>query len=280
MKVIRISKTGWIYIILIILLGIAAINTGNNLVYLITSFLLGVMGASGYFGKTNISNLKIELSMPNRIFANNKTLVYIHLKNKKKFFPSFLLKVKSEYFSEVFTYVDCENIATKTTVMVFPQRGFVNIDLIKISSKFPFNFFERYSYINTNLKFLIYPEPIKKNFHYLKPENGTKGFNDTQNVQGDNSNEIHKIRNFLQGDNFKFIHWKLSAKYDKLMVKEYLKTKDETLLIDFYKLPIKNIELKLSALTYLIIHNKNVALKINGKILRNTDEMLSFLALY
>lgn len=44
-----VPKAGFFYILLTIFLGVAAVNTANNLIYLVVSALLGFMGISGFF---------------------------------------------------------------------------------------------------------------------------------------------------------------------------------------------------------------------------------------
>ncbi len=86
---IKITKAGWIYIGLTIFLGVAAVNTGNNLVYLIVSAMLSFMGISGFFGRKNIDKLQIEPEFPEEIYAGVETPVRIVIKNQKRFLPSF-----------------------------------------------------------------------------------------------------------------------------------------------------------------------------------------------
>jgi len=49
--VIKINKAGYIYILLTILVGFSAVNTANNLVYIIASALLSYMLVSGISGE-------------------------------------------------------------------------------------------------------------------------------------------------------------------------------------------------------------------------------------
>jgi len=49
-----------------LLLGFAAVNTGNNLLYLLVSALLGFMAVSGVLGKWNLSRLRRGLILPTK----------------------------------------------------------------------------------------------------------------------------------------------------------------------------------------------------------------------
>jgi disulfide bond formation protein DsbB len=46
---VKITSSGLIYILITIVLSVAAINTGNNLLYIISSLLLALMAISGLY---------------------------------------------------------------------------------------------------------------------------------------------------------------------------------------------------------------------------------------
>ena len=73
-------------------LGIASVNTGNNLLYLITSAFLSFMLLAGVFGKRNVEALDIEVSFPEEIYANKEAFIKIKVINKKKDSTSFFNK--------------------------------------------------------------------------------------------------------------------------------------------------------------------------------------------
>ena len=61
------------YIAITLLLGFAAVNTGNNLLFLVVSGLLAFMSVTGLAGMTNLKGLTPELVPPVEIFAGSAT---------------------------------------------------------------------------------------------------------------------------------------------------------------------------------------------------------------
>jgi len=61
------------------LLGFAAVNTGNNLIYLMASGLLGFMAISGILGKWNLSKIRISCTPPEEVYDGLPTLFSINL---------------------------------------------------------------------------------------------------------------------------------------------------------------------------------------------------------
>ena len=64
-----------VYVGMTLLLGFAAVNTGNNLLYLLVSALLGFMAVSGWLGQQNLRSLSLRLVLPQEIFVGQPTLI-------------------------------------------------------------------------------------------------------------------------------------------------------------------------------------------------------------
>jgi hypothetical protein len=79
--------------VLTLLLGISAINTGNNLIYLILAVLLSVLAVSGFFGKKNLMAVRVDLKVPDEVYAGIPTPVSVVVKNPGRRFPAFLIRV-------------------------------------------------------------------------------------------------------------------------------------------------------------------------------------------
>jgi uncharacterized protein (DUF58 family) len=283
MKVIKITKAGYIYIFLTISLGFASINTGNNLVYLITSALLGFMGISGFFGRKNIYSLQVELEFPEEVFANREFPLKIKLTNVSKLMPSFLIEISINNKHKILIpFIDKGKVKEKTIFFTFEKRGENNIENILISSHFPFNFFVRFNRVKKRFSKTVFPEPLKYPFYFSSSYyREIKGILD--NSRKGESGDIISLREYTEKDSIKFIHWKSFAKTGKLMVKEMTDDSDLSPLIVYEEITISDLEVKLSFLTFLILFfNKkgmNPQMKANNKIITNKSQILHYLAL-
>ncbi len=280
MKPIKIKLAGYLYILLTIFIGFASINTGNNLLYLITSFLLGIMGMSGFFGKINISNYDVELIVIEEIFANKNFSLKVILKNKKRYFPGFLIFLKTDKFTIFFPYIKKNSSISKVINLKFNTRGEHQIKEFTIYSQFPFGFFERYNYLNKKFLLIVYPEPRYYPINVLFDNNDYKWLKESAKlINKDYKGDLLSLREYSPGDNYKKIHWKATAKTDKIIVKEFSTENENINILEFEKINIPNIEQKISAITYLVL-NKKIVLKIKEKILKHRKEILYELALF
>lgn len=224
------------------------------------------MFLAGIFGKRNVEALDLEISFPEEIYANKEAFIKITLLNKKRFFPAFLIRILIKDFnvSYLFPYFEKE---ASTILKIKPEkRGLHNLKDVYIISVFPFNFFVRWKKLSKNISYIVFPEPKRCNLFSYKDKK-SKGELETEKkgFEGD----MLSIKDYIEGIPAKYIHWKATAKTDKLKVKELSELANQPVIIEFEKIGILDIELKLSCVTHLIIElikrGKPVGLKIKDK---------------
>src|SRR5277367_4493679 len=91
----RVTREGWIYIVGIVLVALAAINTGNNLLFLILASLIASILMSGILSSITLAGIEMRLDLPERIFAGQMVRGSLQLKNEKLTLPSFSLRVEA-----------------------------------------------------------------------------------------------------------------------------------------------------------------------------------------
>lgn len=82
-----ITKEGVFYIILTLVIGVAALNTGNNLLFLVVAAMLAAVIVSGIASWLNIKNVELEVVLPGQVFAGRHVLARLNLHVKRKFLP-------------------------------------------------------------------------------------------------------------------------------------------------------------------------------------------------
>src|SRR5882724_810786 len=87
------TREGAAYIVLIIILGIAALNTNNNLLFIIVSAMLGAIGISGVSSWLMMRGVGLEVSLPQHVFARRSVIGRVTLRNQRRWTPSFSLQV-------------------------------------------------------------------------------------------------------------------------------------------------------------------------------------------
>ena len=70
-------------------LGFAAMNTGNNLLYLLVSMLLGLIIVSGMLSEQSMRHLRFVPVTPDEVFAGRPALIGIRIGNRKRWRSSY-----------------------------------------------------------------------------------------------------------------------------------------------------------------------------------------------
>ena len=84
-----VTRAGVVYIGLALLIGIAALNTGNNLLFLIVSVMLAAVIVSGLISGLVLSGLELEIMLPEHVFAHSKVRGRVLLRNCRRIIPSY-----------------------------------------------------------------------------------------------------------------------------------------------------------------------------------------------
>lgn len=289
---IRIKRAGWIYILLTVFLGIGAVNTGNNLIYIIVSAFLSFMALSGFFGKRNISNLEVTVEFPDEVYASRETMIKVTLRNRRRFLPAFLVRVIIEGKDAFFPYLDPKKEMSRYLRVTFLTRGRQILRDLYICSVFPFNFFMRCRTLRIEREVVVFPEP--KEYRCLTYE--FKGLRKRGEIQGGergHDGDLLSLRNYTPGDPLKYIHWKASAKTGQFKTKELSTLTTLPAVIDLERLSEGDIEERLSFATYLVLRYSKTGIpfiiRIKGRVFetgpRGIDstmrkEVLRELALY
>ena len=261
---VKIKRSGSIFIGATVFLGVAAANTGNNLLYIVVSSMLAMMLISGLSSILNIKGLEIRLIPPPEVYAGRR--IYFRVLARKSFpVPSFLIRISSGIDDTIFLIVDREWKESKLDIS-FPRRGKVDRMSITLSSDFPLGMFVRYREVEIELDLIVFPEPVSADFRLESvAEETERGSAERTLLKG--YEEIKGIREY-SGEPVKLIHWKVSAKRRELMVKEMIEEDKKPVMLSLDTVE-GDMETKLSKLTYMVLklmeEGYSVGLRLGNK---------------
>lgn len=144
----------------------------------------------------SLDNVEVKLKIYNTFYGNDETITLIVPATAKK-----KRTIKWNFSSK------------------YAGRIIVNIQSIKV--KDIINIFTFNCDAKSDAEIIIMPE-IKKidaKLEVISEGDGEQA--EVQYKKGSDVSEISEIREYIPGDKLQMIHWKISAKQDKMMVKEY-----------------------------------------------------------
>ncbi|MGC8650439.1 MAG: DUF58 domain-containing protein [Hydrogenobaculum sp.] len=288
---VKITPLGIFYIIIMLLFGFAAINTANNLLYMITSFMMAFMIISGVISYYNIKFLEVTFVKAYDFFANEPGIAVLSIKNRKNW-PSFLLNIfvakdlhkdVKRFFKKYKTFevlyeksifiLKAKEEKQIEIILSFEKRGNYKELEIYLSSDFPFGFAYREMKYKIPADIYVYPNPkqCKTNAAQYKSE---KGFTKTSEGQ-----ELYQIKEY-QSEHPKYINWKASAKVQKLMVNDFSDFISKEIILrpeDFDM----DLEQKLSCMSFIVLEaskqNAKIGLDWNGFVIPPSDSTFHYI---
>ena len=280
-RTLQMTREGIGFVILSFTVGMGAINTGNNLLYLILAMCCSFIAVSGILSELTLRDISLEGSSSKFIYAKEASPIRIKLTNHKRKIPSYSLRLvfpnSHQSGFEVdrdlyFFHVPVGQSIEKTVMVKAYNRGTLKIEQCLLASSFPFGFFVKSKMVPLNIDCTVFPE--------IRPVQLPGA--DQASIEGEGSiqpygDEIFALREFRPGDSMAAVHWKSSAKSDKLRVKEFLSgdkrnftiflnlTDPETNQIVAKEELEKRVSESASLAFHLIRHGDEVSLKTHEK---------------
>jgi len=225
------------------------------------------MAVSGILGRENLTRLRIQVDLPEEIFAGVETLAVIRLENTGRCWPRFLLKVSLEGTAQLVPVIRPGSEAKRRIRVVFPSRGSRTLSEARIQSPFPVNFFVRSRVVPVARTLTVFPRPVPclAGGREGREKNQGERPADRKGFEG----EVSRIADYRGGDPLKLIHWRLSARQDQLVIRELSDPQMAPVIIDPDLLAGKDLEARLSCAVYwvlrLIREQRWVGLKLGPK---------------
>jgi uncharacterized protein (DUF58 family) len=248
---------------LIVVVGFSAWNTGNNLLFLVLSFLTASLFVGFFAGSACLKKLDVKMRFPETIFAAEPTPIIVSLHNRKWLFPTFSVvtevrgrdREKSALAEEIkellparwaekltrppvvkhtldyFVFVPRRGEIENKAEHVFPRRGRFVIRDFELSTRFPFGFFRHRRRLSAQeAEITIFPRlvSIEKELEDLPLEVGKLVANKRGTGQ-----DLLALRDYQPMDDLRRVDWKATARTRRLIVREFSAEDDKRITVFF-----------------------------------------------
>ncbi len=219
----KLTREGKYYLGITIGVGFAAINTGNNLLYLLLGMLLSLVVVSGVMSDLSLRRLTVTRRLPVRAQVGRAHLVEIEVYNHKKRVPSYAIEVEDLRAGQpadkrcFFLKISPQSAQVAAYRRTPARRGRDRHTGFRIATRFPFGLFEKSREVQADGELIIYPavDPVR-----LPPEDpGRRAGGATANGRGA-GDETFALRPMREGDDPRDIYWRKSTVRDQLVLRE------------------------------------------------------------
>ncbi|MFO0596015.1 MAG: DUF58 domain-containing protein [Myxococcaceae bacterium] len=217
-RTLKVSRVGRTYLVVTIGVGLGALNTGNNLLYLVLGFLLALIVLSGVLSERVIRDLRVRRVLPDGAFAKEPFALRYEVSCQRG--RAFAVKIAEgdgalEGWAWIPTLGENESTVVRADVTA-ARRGPLKLSQIQLSTFFPFGLFEKSRTFEVDDLLLVWP---RRGFTCEPPEP------DHGRQQGELGNQRHRdgagdlqgLKELGDGEDARRVHWKRSASVGKLL---------------------------------------------------------------
>lgn len=90
-----VTVEGVLFVVFLVVIGFAAWNTGNNLLYLVLSAMIAFLIAANFIGRISIGDVSVQLRFPDHIYANEPANITVSVTNHKRLMPSYSFVIEA-----------------------------------------------------------------------------------------------------------------------------------------------------------------------------------------
>jgi uncharacterized protein (DUF58 family) len=226
---ISLSKNGKIILFFASYLLLIGFFSQINLIYLISSLLFALLITDYILSLFYLRGISIIRFCPTHVARGKNFSIELIIKNSSKF-SKYLLNVTDggfgaegllPYHLPVIIKINSKSQVILKYSTNIKARGIYFIRFSAIESAFPLGFWIVKKIYPILSKVVVYPEFYEIPYFIVSYRGVRPEFAGTTSNKLGKGGDFYQIREFQPGDNFKYIHWKSTAKKAKLMVRDF-----------------------------------------------------------
>ncbi|HEV7487936.1 MAG TPA: DUF58 domain-containing protein [Thermoanaerobaculia bacterium] len=237
--VVRLTRIGTSFVIFTVVIGFAAINTGNNALYIGLSLMLGCLLLSGIASKEGLKQLVVEFDGVDEAWAMRPAHGRLRIRNRSRIWNVRDVIITSE---ELAAPLSLPLIKRREEIIVhamfsFRRRGLTQLTRVDLYTRFPFGFFLKKRRPRLTGDVVVFPRLLGDDISRdrFRPNRGD--LQSANRIGG--GTDIHSFRDYVRGDSLRRVHWKKSASLGRWIIKQ---TEVETgrsvhIVVDPYRPP-------------------------------------------
>jgi uncharacterized protein (DUF58 family) len=226
----KVTYGGALFTLAMVLVGIAAAASANNLLFLIVAAMLSTLMVSGFISRLSLAGLELDFVLPEHIAARRKHAGRIHVRNTKGWIPSFSVHLggsnENLLTTLYFPVIPGGAVLDETVEVRFNRRGIHRESGFQFSTSFPFGFIERRADVTLRRDILVYP--------CLDPQPGFEEMlaavrGDLETQARGRGHDFYRIRPYEALESARHVDWKASAHTGELQVREFAREQERLL---------------------------------------------------
>ncbi|MGH0030693.1 MAG: DUF58 domain-containing protein [Myxococcota bacterium] len=231
----RPTRAGWCFFLLIFGVGFAALNTGNNLLYLVLALMLAFLVLSGVLSEAALRGIRVRRRVPREVFAERDARVQLEIHNDQQRAAAFAVVVEDRVAvtngdrpaGRCFALrIAPGGREVRSYGLRAERRGELDFLGFVVFTRFPFGLFSKSLLIEDAERVLVYPAVDTLATPALPEGRTPRG--DTQPALASGASPLASgLRGWVPGDPRRRILWPASQRAGHLLVRSLESESDE-----------------------------------------------------
>src|SRR5512140_1617999 len=157
--VVRLTRIGTTYVVFTIVIGFAALNTGNNALSIALTFMLGGLLLSGVASKSGLAHLSVELHGTDQPWAGRPVNAMLRVVNRSRIWNVRDVVITSEDLAQPLLVANIEKGSSLdvSASLLFQRRGVVQVKHVDLYTRYPFGFFLKKRRVRLSGELVVFP---------------------------------------------------------------------------------------------------------------------------
>lgn len=254
------TRFGLFFALLIMAMGLGALNYNNNPALLLALLLAGASMASLITAHLQLSGLVIEALSAEPVAAGEPLLLRLRANTH----DGRQRRGLSVRHGDAVAMLSLDGGNEAVLTVPTEHRGWLDLDRIRISTLRPLGLATAWAWLWPEQALLVYPAPETQGppLPTQLSDSGAARLNPA----GD---DVHHLRNYRRGDPQRAVAWKPSARRDTLLVREYEQPRSAEVILDWQRLAPLAYEPRIRRLAHWIDQaereNRRYQLRLPGQ---------------
>lgn len=243
------TRVGAMFLLMLVLMLLAAMNYQNSLAYGLTFLLLSLLLIAILHTYRNLSGLTLAAAPGSEVFVGELARFRVRLSSASHAHQAIALG----WPPAPLNYTDVPGKSACEVELSQPAelRGWLRPGRMRVESRFPLGFLVAWSHVDLGQAVLVYPRPVAGDLPVV-PGIALGSEDQGQRVQGQGVEDYQGLKAYQPGDSKRRLHWKAYSRGQGLLVKDFAALSGRDVCLDFMALG-GDIEHRLSLLCHWIL---------------------------
>lgn len=243
------SRSGTGFIVVLLLIFLAAINYQNSLAYALVFLLGSVFVVAILHTYRNLSGLLVSGNGASSVFVGEQARFGLRLESGGKEHQAIGVGWNAQQLQR--SDVAPDHVQALELSLPTERRGWLPAPRMRVETSFPLGVLTAWTWVDLGQRVLVYPQPLQGEVPNLHSESADIE-DQAQRLHGQGVDDFQGLKQYQPGDSWRRMHWKAYSRGEGLLVKDFADLRGQELCLDFVALG-GDVEQRLSRLCYWVL---------------------------